>query len=878
MKKLMIALFSFLLLFGVVACSDDTTTETTTVDQSPTLVGVEDDTILQGASFDPMAGVSATDPEDGDLTDEIETDGFVDSTILGEHAVTYTVEDSAGNVTRVTRIITVEFVTTEPYALYNGDFSLSTGGWSLDKPGGTVTFEVVDGVLEANITGLGQEWWNIQVHQTIAIEANVTYKLSFDAKTDTAKRLGIGMEDTADGYKMLPGGDVVFELSQEMETYTYYFTSDRTIDTAKFVLYLGRIGEDETPAKVYIDNVSVEIAELDDSDIVFSGVEEATVMIGESFDPLAGVTAEDGSGADITSSITTANIVVTDLTKGANYIVQYQATDGVTVKIVDRLVKVVLGISDPTAIYNPEFDMGALGWTFDFPVGTGTMTVNEGVLEAELTNLGDAWWHIQLHQSGLTITAGKTYLVTIVAKADGVKRIGLGIEDPADGYRDLKGENVEWDLTTEYQTFTYYFTPDTSIDTTKYAIFMGQMADTDTLTTIYVDRFSVEELEDSLPVISGLTTINEPAGTTIDYLSNVVATDYEDGDLTSSITVDSSAVDNQTPGSYVVTYTVTDSFGNEVSEERTVNILEDTSGPLSVVINPDMSGTDGWNFDFPGGVGTMTYSGDQLIADLTDLSDAWWKIQLQQTDISIVEGQYYLISVDLSSTANRVVGIGIEDTADGFVDLKGESVEWNITDTMTTYYYVFRAPRTIDTAKLALFLGQISGTDPVSVVTVDNFNMVEIDDYNILLNSNFADDTSWNYDFPVGTGTMVAADNQVTITITDPGTAWWHVQLHQTDVTIKDGYTYLVSFKVKSDIARRIGLGIEDPANGYADLKDGEVVEWDIDNEWTTVSYLFHATTSIDTAKFAIFLGQITGTDPASVVTVTDFVVIELPQ
>jgi len=883
MKKLSVLGLSFLMIFSFVSCQNESSEITTaassaiTADQTPVISGADDVTILQGATFDIMEGVTAYDPEDGDLTSAIQTDGFVDSTILGEHGVTYTVEDSAGNVARVVRIITVEFVVSNPYSLYNGDFSLSVGGWSLDQPGGEATFEVVDGVLEANLTNLGQEWWNIQMHQTISIEEGITYKLSFDAKTDTAKRIGIGMEDTDDGYVMLPGGDVVFELSNTMQTYEYYFTSDRSIDTAKFVLYLGRIGEDESPAKVYIDNCSVEIAEVDDSDIVFSGVDETNVIINTEFDVMSGVTAENGDGNDITANITTNNIVITNLSKGANYVVQYKVTDGETTKYVDRVIHIVLGKDDPTALYNPDFSLGILGWTLDFPVGQGTMTVEDGVLVANLTDLGTDWWHIQLHQSGLTITEGKTYLVTVIAKADGSKRIGLGIEDPANGYASLKSDEVNWDLTTEWQTFTYIFQARTSIDTAKYAIFMGKMLDSDTTTKVYIDLFKVEELEDSYPMFDGLTTINVVEGTTIDYMDGVTATDFEDGDITSNIVVNSSNVDIDTPGNYIVTYTITDNFGNVVTKERNVNILEDTAGPLSVVINPDMSTTDGWHFDFPGGEGTMEYVDGQVVAELTNLSDAWWKIQLQQDGISIVEGKLYLVSVDIMSSVDRVVGLGLEDPANGFADLKGESVEWNVNGDMTTYYYVFRAPTTIDTAKIALFLGQIAGSDPVSTVTVDNFNMVEIDDYNILLNSNFADDSHWNYDFPVGTGTMSAANNEVTIAITDPGTAWWHIQLHQTDVSIKDGYTYLVSFKIKSDLARRIALGIEDPANGYADLK-GESVEWDIDGEWTTCYYIFNSNVTIDTAKFAIFLGQISGTDPASTVEVTDFVVIELPQ
>ncbi len=291
----------------------------------------------------------------------------------------------------------------------------------------------------------------------------------------------------------------------------------------------------------------------------------------------------------------------------------------------------------------------------------------------------------------------------------------------------------------------------------------------------------------------------------------------------------------------------------------------------SVVGNPDMESTESWVFDFPGGAGTMTYTDGEVVAVLTDLSDAWWKIQLQQDSISIVSGNYYLVSVDLKTDTPRRVGLGIEDTGDGYADLKGESIEWDITTEYQTFYYVLHANRTIDTAKLALFFGQITGTDETGTIYIDNFNMVEANELNILQNTNFVDNSVWHYDFNSGAeGTMEAIDNKVEISLTNLASAWWNIQLYQEEVSITNSYQYLVTFKASSDVARRIELGIEDPANGWADLK-GEVVGWDVNEDLRTYSYVFTSNISIDTAKFAIFLGQITGTDELSNMVITDF-------
>ena len=57
------------------------------------------------------------------------------------------------------------------------------------------------------------------------------------------------------------------------------------------------------------------------------------------------------------------------------------------------------------------------------------------------------------------------------------------------------------------------------------------------------------------------------------------ATDNVDGNLASNITVDSTAVDTGTLGTYTVTYSVSDSAGNTDTEQRTV-IVSDTTPPV----------------------------------------------------------------------------------------------------------------------------------------------------------------------------------------------------------------------------------------------------------------------------------------------------------
>ena len=72
------------------------------------LSGVDDVTVEQDSEFEPLAGVSATDDVDGDVTDAVKVSGSVDAAKPGEYVLTYTVSDKAGNTATAERTVTVK--------------------------------------------------------------------------------------------------------------------------------------------------------------------------------------------------------------------------------------------------------------------------------------------------------------------------------------------------------------------------------------------------------------------------------------------------------------------------------------------------------------------------------------------------------------------------------------------------------------------------------------------------------------------------------------------------------------------------------------------------------------------------------------------------
>lgn len=86
------------------------------------------------------------------------------------------------------------------------------------------------------------------------------------------------------------------------------------------------------------------------------------------------------------------------------------------------------------------------------------------------------------------------------------------------------------------------------------------------------------------PVINGISDKTVTVGDAVDYLSGVSAVDGKGTDITGNIEVDSSKVDINTPGTYQITYKVTDSYGfstgancNVVVNEKKEEVADNTS-------------------------------------------------------------------------------------------------------------------------------------------------------------------------------------------------------------------------------------------------------------------------------------------------------------
>lgn len=113
-----------------------------TVPPTITLNGGESVSIKEREKFDDP-GVSAADDRDGDVSDSVKVDGYVDIYRPGTYTVTYTAQDAGGNTAQVSRSVTVESVYSNPQNAVYLTFD--------DGPSADVTKRILDTLAANNV-------------------------------------------------------------------------------------------------------------------------------------------------------------------------------------------------------------------------------------------------------------------------------------------------------------------------------------------------------------------------------------------------------------------------------------------------------------------------------------------------------------------------------------------------------------------------------------------------------------------------------------------------------------------------------------------------------------------------------------------------------
>ncbi len=841
MKKLLFLVLTLTLSFTVVACGngDDPENGENGERSNPVISGVEDTSIYLNEDFDPMQGITAEDHDGEDLTDEITINGEVDVTRTGVTYLRYRVEDSYGNFTEAARYITVEVNPDDlgDEMVPNGDFSLDFSFWSTTTglEGGSGDFNVVDEELKIDIHSTSGGMWEPRLENIgITFEQGTIYELSFRARAEEPRAIHVQVGEILDGapwfLNFKPAVPGIVDLTTEMETYSLTFMMDEETNTNGAVIFeFGNVsspaGNDNLQTTVYLDDVVVN--EIDPDDYVdeippvIEGAGNTTITIGDTFDPLEGVSVFDNVDGEIDLTMDHVEGEV-DVNELGEYTLTYTVSDEAGNETV---VERVITVSEPQ-----ETEAGAdYGWRMflnDWDGTSGNMDVVDGELVLSVDN-ANIWenWQVQIIQDALALgegeedvgtidlEAGKTYRISFDARAtlEGEGTVLFGHSQ--DGWTGYFSET--FDVTEEMQTFTFEFTLDADGDYDIESMFKFELGN----------------------LFAGIEEVQ-------------------------SFIVDNIVLEKQ----------VDDAF------EPTDKIVNGTFETGDEMIDY----TYGWRpfvNDWEGSAGELNVVDGELVFDIGAIN-TWenWQLQIIQDNFAMngdidnegsmdfVAGETYRVTFDARASVDgeAVLQIG-HDEGDEWTSYFNEA--FDVTDAMQTFTFEFDLEDSeMDYDTLAQFkieMGLLfSGEEAPQSFTLDNvmIERLEGDDYletELVVNGDFSGVAlelnrtygwrSFLNDWDGTAGELNVVDEQLVFNLSNINT-WeaWQLQIIQDNFALDGETDNEGSLLFDADKSYRIRFDAKSSVDGEATLQIGH----EIDGWLAYVSETFDVTDEMQTFTF----------------------------
>ncbi len=295
--------------------------------EKPTINGAIDSIVKVEEAFDELKGVTASDNIDGDITSDIKVTGTVDNTKPNVYTLTYTAIDKSGNVTTVTRKITV-IDNVKPVISGATDKSINIGS-TFDFKTGVTASDNIDGYLTntINITGTvdtKKKGVYTLTYTVSDVSGNVTAVTRTITVIDNIKPVIMGATNKTININSTFNPITAITAKDNVNgDLTKLIKITGAVDTKKKGVYtLTYTVSDKSGNKAVITR---KITVKDNIKPVISGATAKTIKLKSTFNPKTGVTAKDNVDGNLTRIIKITGTVNTK--KKGTYTLTYTVTD-----------------------------------------------------------------------------------------------------------------------------------------------------------------------------------------------------------------------------------------------------------------------------------------------------------------------------------------------------------------------------------------------------------------------------------------------------------------------------------------------------------------------------------------------------------------------
>ncbi|MFA5486054.1 MAG: carbohydrate binding domain-containing protein [Bacilli bacterium] len=613
-------------------------------------------------------------------------------------------------------------------------------------------------------------------------------------------------------------------------------------------------------------------SKTDEHKVTWVGADDEVINLGDYFDLLEGVKAIDSIDGEL--EVVVAEDDYFDYHYVGQYTIRYEATNSKnTVYTKYRMIQVNKGPN----VLNGSFTIGKNYWRFDRPGGAGDFNVVNEEAVFSITDSGAEAWAIQLYQTGIQFSRGKTYEMTFKAKSNAGRSISAGFENVSAGYAMLIPGYPAMILNSEYQEYSALYTASDDFGAIKAVLYLGRGLDVDGLASrtnpqdITVDDIKIREIslaeESKRPVFSNANPVTVTTGEEFEVLPAVTAVDYKGNDISDKI--ERIGVVPQSIGAetrMLISYRVSDAEGNFNFVNRTVTYRIARDNPYNLINSDFDNGFQGWTRDVnqTNGTGQAEFVDNEdgtVTATIINGSNDNWHIQLFQSNVSLEANKIYRTTLIAKASVERKLTLEISNPAMSFARIATELID--LTTEYQTFIVEFKS--TVTTlAKFSLLLGN-QGANKVDIdrfanemITADEAQTIDLRPYEDfeVINGDFKYGYyGWTKEATQGADIVFHEDRDneaINLEIVSAGSANWHGQINQDGKVFKEGVTYTMTVVASSVDATTITMEVTNN-NGETVLGRQDITLSAVEETFTLS---FTPSQDFERGKVSLLLGE----------------------